>query len=237
MSLVVAATGLGGFLASISFLAMGVDALPLRYFLSVIVAYVLFIGCIRLWIHAIQRVPRAELNPPDGVDLIDTPGSSAHIAGGGPHFSGDGGSFSGGGGKFSGGGAHASFRAHVSPGSSTSSGGGIGDAFDISLDEVIVALALGAAVFSAVIVAVYVIVTAPAFFAEVFVDAVLSVGLYRRLAHREPRHWLGGVLRRTALAFIAVAIFFVVAGIALQWYAPEATSIGGVWQHYLSVHR
>ncbi len=223
MSLVVAIAGLGGFLASVGFLGLGMEALALRYFLSVIIAYLLFIGCISIWVRAVRRAPRSDPNLPDSFDVPDLSTPSAQ--------------FDPGGGNFSGGGAQASFGPNSSSGSPASSGGGIGDAFDLSLDELLVILALVAAVLSGVVAAVYVVMTAPALFAEVFVDAMLSVGLYRRLTRLEPHHWLAGVLRRTAVAFLAVAVFFVVAGIAMQLYAPEAASIGAVWQHYKSVHQ
>jgi hypothetical protein len=67
-------------------------------------------------------------------------------------------------------------------------------------------------------------------------DGVLSAGLYRRLkkvrAADEAGQWLPTALRRTAVPFAIVGVLVVAAGFAMQSYAPEARSIGGVVAHF-----
>jgi len=72
----------------------------------------------------------------------------------------------------------------------------------------------------------YVVATAPVFFAEVLLDGVLSVGLYRRVKKLHRRHWLTSAFRHTWLAFAAAAILLGSLGAAMSHYWPEADSIG-----------
>lgn len=56
-------------------------------------------------------------------------------------------------------------------------------------------------------------------------------GLYKRVKQIEPRHWMRAALRQTLLPAILVALFFTVAGYALQKAVPDAYSIGDVWNY------
>jgi hypothetical protein len=104
--------------------------------------------------------------------------------------------------------------------------------FDLpDFDEGLVIFAFLVAIVSALFACGYVIYSAPSLFAEVLVDAALSVGLYRRVCNSEPRHWVQSVLRRTGGPFAFALLFFVIAGGVAQMYAPEAVSIGGVLSH------
>jgi hypothetical protein len=91
----------------------------------------------------------------------------------------------------------------------------------------IVLAAVAAVVLGAV---VYVIYLAPLLLAEVLVDGVLLVGFYKRLKRSEPEHWALCAVRRTWIPAIIVAVTFFFAGVIFQSLAPEARSIGGVWQ-------
>jgi hypothetical protein len=61
-------------------------------------------------------------------------------------------------------------------------------------------------------------------------DGLLMAALYKRVKTIEHRHWLNSALRRTVVPAILVAVFFTIAGYAMQKAAPEARSIGEVWQ-------
>ncbi|HEX5229942.1 MAG TPA: hypothetical protein VFW44_19655 [Bryobacteraceae bacterium] len=76
------------------------------------------------------------------------------------------------------------------------------------------------------------IVTAPEFLAEVFLDGVCTVALYRRLSKIEHQHWLDCVLMKTRVPLLWTLIFFVFVGAVSQHLAPEATSLGGVLRHF-----
>jgi hypothetical protein len=228
MSLVVAATGLGGFLTSFTLLHMGMNSLALRYALAVATAYMVFITVVWLWLLSLRRTFSIEIDPVDAIDALttDLPSSSPDLS---PSH------FSGGGGQFGGGGASSSFSSDMPPTTSTSSGGG-GIGFDFDFDEGVFILAVAAAVCSAMIAAIYLVMIAPGFFAEAFLDSMLSVGLYRRLRRIQAEHWLSGVVRKTILPFITTLIFFTVAGLAIHGYAPDAVSIGDAWKYYWSLH-
>lgn len=101
---------------------------------------------------------------------------------------------------------------------------------DVAGDEIAVVVILAAATCVGAIAAGFVVVSAPGLLAEVLLDGTLSYGLYRRLRRVERRHWLESAVRRTWLPAAGVAASFVLAAGVMQWYAPEASSIGEVWQ-------
>jgi hypothetical protein len=101
---------------------------------------------------------------------------------------------------------------------------------DLPGEELAVVVALVAATCVGVVAAGYVVYAAPGLLAEVLLDGTLSYGLYRRLRKVERHHWLESAVGGTWLPATAVTISFVVAGGVMQWYAPEASSIGEVFQ-------
>jgi len=107
---------------------------------------------------------------------------------------------------------------------------------DLGGDEFIVILALLAAICVGAVSAVYVVYSAPALLAEVLLDGTLSYGLYRRVRELEGRHWVESVVRKTWLPALAVVASFTLAGVAMQWYAPEAASVGQVWRQMKAPH-
>ncbi len=107
---------------------------------------------------------------------------------------------------------------------------------EIGLDELVVYLALLVAAFSLMVSSAYVIWIAPDLLAEVLLDSVLSVGLYRRLRDIDRQHWSVSVFRRTILPAMIVLLTFIIAGAVLQAYAPYADSLGQVWVRLKSGH-
>ena len=65
--------------------------------------------------------------------------------------------------------------------------------------------------------------------AEVFLDAVLTAALNRRMKHIEQRWWLGGAIRQTWSPVLLTALAVLLAGFLMQAAAPGANSIGEVW--------
>ena len=55
--------------------------------------------------------------------------------------------------------------------------------------------------------------------------------VYKRMRVAGQSHWVSGVLRRTWLPVLLLAVSFAVAGFAMQKIAPEAKSIGAVVAH------
>lgn len=219
MFLLVTLTGASGFVASYIFLGAGLVEMWLRYLASFGVAYLMFLVLLWLWLRT-----RAE----DYADLPDLSGSRSSGSGG------SGTCDSGKGGDFGGGGANGSFDApseniSVVGDSSSSVGDALGtaaEAEEFAIPLVVLGL-IGAMVFSSL----FMIYSAPALFAELLVDGVLSASLYRRLRGLETRHWLETALRRTALPFTLTAVIVSASGWAMTLYAPEAHSIGDVISH------
>lgn len=219
MFLLVTLTGASGFAASYLFLRAGIVEMWIRYLAAFGIAYLIFLVLLWLWLRT-----RAE-------DYVDIPNIS-----GLPSFDSDssGTSYSGKGGSFGGGGSNGSFDA-PSEGIAVigDTGGPVGDALDTAFEAdefaipLVVLVLIGALIFSSF----FMIYSAPALFAELLVDGVLSATLYRRLRGLETRHWLETAIRRTAWPFILTAAIASASGWAMTLYAPEAHSIGDVVFH------
>lgn len=219
MSLIAALTGAFGLLSSFLLLRQGVDTMALRYPLALVCAYAMFLFLIWAWLRTKASdwvdVPNLADTLPSGGT---TPASAPVRAGGG--------------GDFGGGGASASFDGQLPPAACDTSTpvrgigesiGSVADADEWTIPLVAIVLAAGLALAS-----FYVIYIAPALFAEVLVDGALSVALYRYLRGDDPAHWLVTAIRRTALPFLATAVFLAVIGAVMSAYAPGARSIGEV---------
>jgi hypothetical protein len=225
MSLLIAATGGAGFLASWLLLRGGLETMWVRYALSVAAAYLVFLGLLGLWILRHRRRERVSEDP--GIDLWPDLAVGPSGGGGAAPPSGQ---LSGGGGSFGGGGAQASFGpAPSSPSPAGGSGGG-GGGIGLDLDDAAVVIAIAAAVLAMAVASVWLVVTAPTLLAELLLDGILVGQLYRRLRRFEGRHWLETALRRTAIPFLATGLVLAVAGFLMQRRVPDARSIGEVWK-------
>lgn len=101
--------------------------------------------------------------------------------------------------------------------------------FDLSAEGCLVIVAAIAALTAIALTAGYMVLTAPAFFAEILLDGALSYGLYRRLRRLHRRHWLESAFEKTIVPFVCVVVFLALAGVAMHDYAPDSDSIGDVW--------
>ncbi len=70
------------------------------------------------------------------------------------------------------------------------------------------------------------ILAGPGFLAEVFLDAVVVVMLYRHLQNAAREHWLGTAVRRTWSSVAMTAMALGVVGFCLDECAPDSHSIG-----------
>lgn len=209
MFLLVGFTGMVGLVASWGLRLWGVAHMGVRYLLAMALAYAVFLSLLRIWM---QVRPSQHLDLPN----IDLPSGGG--GGGGA------GSFEGSGGGFGGGGASGSWDAAESGSASDGLVDGIGEA---ALDpEGCFIPALLIALLGAIVVAAFTVVwSAPTLFAELLLDGVLAAGLYRRLKHAPPAHWLETALRRTAWPFLATAALVVGTGFVLQALAPQADTL------------
>ncbi len=218
MGLIVALTGAAGWLLSALFLALGMDQMALRYPAALGGAYLVFLGLLWLWLRT--QAQDYDLLP-DVVDMA--------LPRGGHCGTGDVPLTSGGSGDFAGGGASGHFDAPTAlpadePGVLSAVGdavGSVGDADEFAIPLLAIALAIGLAFAS-----LYVVYLAPALFAELLFDGVLSYTLYRRLRHTDSRHWLSTAFRRTVLPFALTAVLVALVGAGLTAYAPGAHTLG-----------
>jgi hypothetical protein len=216
--IVLAATGVAGFWASVVLRWAGLHSMAIRYPLCVAVAYFVFLFLLFLyvWFHRKRRhvsIPAGGIDNVDmAVDVVDAgtdlavavdatadfvPGTAAAV-----NSSNKGGGWLG---KLGGDGG----------------GDGGGDAGAIIVLLVIVLL-VGAAMAAGVVV----LVEAPVLLAEVLVDGVVLAGMARRLRKTTPGDWLGSVVRRTLMPALVVAVIFAVGGVILGQLTPTATTMG-----------
>lgn len=242
MTWIVGGTFLAGIVATKLLDDAGFHSMPWRYLTAVVLAYLVFLGLVRLWLWYVGTMsrradetvrsdrsdpdPYADRNPDlhldftgDSVDfcgdMISTlrPGFfDAPLPADGPQM---------GGGGFGGGGSTGAWgepdvaEAVVAP---PSSGGG-GFAFDIDLDGeglVIVLLAV-AVVLSLLVAAIYVVYAAPVILGEAAFEAALAAALARSAKRVDTPGWVGRVWRATVWPFAIVAVLTV----ALGWYAQR----------------
>jgi hypothetical protein len=133
------------------------------------------------------------------------------------------------GGRSGGGGASMAFGSPAPPPApAPRSSGGI--SLDLDADDLVWILIVVAVAFSGIAAIGYVIYVAPTLLAEALLDLVIAGGVYRGLRRHDSEHWTHHVIRRTVIPAAIVIASAVVAGYALQRVAPDARSIGGVWE-------
>jgi hypothetical protein len=251
MSLILAATGAAGFLASFVMLRLGLSAMWLRYGLAVLLAYGVFLLLLCVWLLLHRREPPGDL-PGDLLDITPSDFGGASGVTDAPA------STFGGGADFAGGGPGGSWDAGVSSavqpsvpcadaggmnvasgGGGAGGGGGSGggalsdiDIFDADSEGCVFFLLALALVVAGTLAALYVVYAAPLLLAEILVEGVLLSGLYRGMkrARRGGGDWLGAAVRRTWLAVLLTLVTFSAAGYFLQRAAPRARTIGEAWR-------
>lgn len=223
VSIIVLLTALAGFVTSFTLLQIGVQVMWVRYPMAILVAYLVFLLLLAVWLWLQGR--NLDLHLDQLPDVIDYESTDFSVASGGKF---------GGGGDFGGGGSGGSWveSVHVTSRVSRSSGLDL-PSIDVGLDleELGFIILAVVAIIGGLIASLYIIYIAPVLLAEILVDGLLVAGLYKRVKHIEPRHWVRTAVHRTILPTILVALFFTGAGWALQKAAPEARSIGEVWHH------
>ena len=247
MSLILAATGAAGFVASFAMLHLGLSLMWLRYGLAVLFAYAVFLMLLRIWLYLHSREPKGDVSdylldlvPSDFSILSHTPEAAADTFGGGADFGGGGpgGSWDGG---VSAGVQHVAAPcdvggAAVGSGGGGSSGGGVLsnlDIFDADSEGCVFFLLALALIVAGTLAALYVVYAAPLLLAEILVEGVLLSGLYRGMKSARRGgggDWIGAAVRRTWLAVLLTLVTFSAAGYFLQRAAPRARSIGEAWR-------
>jgi hypothetical protein len=217
----IALTTLSGFLCSVALLHLGVGGMGVRYAISVLVAYAVFLAQLWLWVALARRSGLGRDPGPDIPDLSGLPDVELPAP------------WQGGGGHFAGGGASGGWSGAGEPGIATHAASGAADAaggLDLDLDgwPILAAAVLLLLVASGAIAAGYLVYTAPSLLAEVFFDGVVAGVLYRRLRRGSERAWWHGALSRTWVPALVVFLLFGIGGRVLDELVPGADSIGGV---------
>ena len=205
MMLLVALTGLSGFLFSLLMLKAGLTSMAARYPIAVVLAYGVFLGLLRVWLHLNTPAPPADEG--SSTKTHDDLGQLAEeLALETTQYGLD---------------------RLFSNGSSGSAPGDSSDLLDgCDADEAVFFLVALAALLAGVAACVYVVWSAPVLMAEIFVDGVIMSRMYRNLRHQDDSAWIASALDRTWIPALLAAIFFAIAGFAMNAAVPHAHSIG-----------
>jgi hypothetical protein len=250
LTILAALTVSGGCAATFSALGLhaGLLSMPLRYGLSVLVGYAVFLGCIRIWIgYERRKLDRRAASlrsdsPGSALDLVDLV-PDVDLAPGRVAARGAANLF--GGGTSGGAGGGAEWAAVMPPmpadavpdtnsGSAVGAGahhvvGSLGDMLDGD-DVAWLLVAIGAAL-GGLLAICWIVYVAPVLLAEVALDAAVVSTAYRRLRGQDIESWMTAVFRRTWIPASVLAVMMTLAGYALHRVAPAAHSIGGVLRH------
>lgn len=225
MFLLVSLTGMAGFLTSVLLLHFGLHTIWLRYLLSIVSTYVVFLLLLKIWLT--WKTNKANL---DGLEVIgdiplSIPRSSSSTSS--P-------SFQGGGGTFDGGGASGDYSSPSSEGA-----GFIGEAMGSvaeAEEAAIPLIVIGALIFgllSIFIVTFSLVSSAPILFSELLVDGMLSASLYKRLKGVDSHHWLESAVKRTFWPFVFFTLTFVIVGWTIGHFIPDVHSLGELLSRFM----
>lgn len=197
MTLILAGTFLAGLVTTRVLMGLGVNTLAVRYAIAVCLAYLVFLGLVKLWLLYVGSDGDASLDPEDAIELsFDGARAVALHSGGGG---------SGGGGSGSG-----------SPWDLDLGDDLGGLIFMIAL--IVIVVLLGG-------IAIYYIYMAPAVLGEAFFEVVLAASIARRARKAEGAGWLGAVWRATVWPFLGVLALSIVLGWLAQRHCPEALKL------------
>ena len=198
MLIFTAVATLTGVLASTWLHRVGVDSMAIRYPLSVGIAYLVFVLELSFFVSHYRASRKNFVEESNLWHLTDFTGIPQSV----PN------------------------RGATSPAtlSEKPSGGGF-DFGGIDADGILVVLLIIAGIASTILANLFVIYQAPVLLAEVLVDGVLFFGIARRVNRMNSQHWVSGVMRRTLVPMLVVAICYSAIGIGLQSIAPQATTM------------
>lgn len=223
MALMLVATFGTGFLVNHMLLALPVHSMAWRWLADLVVAYLAFFLCVRVWLAYVGA--RAILsgdwsgNAVSGID----PGSPGWTL---PNV------FRGGGGSSGGAGASAAWDGVPDITAPVRAAfGGITDGVDFDDGGcLLVVIAIVVLALIGVIAggAVYMFILAPALLVDAAFNALLAGGLVKSVRRMDEPDWEGSVLRSTWKPFALVAVIAVVAAVIVAQLMPGARTLGEV---------
>lgn len=212
MFLIVCLTGAVGFIISFILLDAGMTAMWIRYGIAMMVAYLAFIGLLWIWLHSKSS---------DYSDFPDITNVGDHVETGSKVLQGQGGGFGGAG-------ANGSFEPvsgePLASSSSSMSDVGLGDIAET--EELAIPIFVILIVTALLTLSVWIVYSAPILFAELMVDGVLSITLYKHLKKGDSAHWLETAFRHTFIQFFIAMALVVGLGWGLHMYTPSAHTLG-----------
>lgn len=238
MFIILLVTTLSGVLFSKILLMFNVVNFAVRYPLAVVLSYLVFFTCIKLWLVCICPGKPGKSNI---LEWLDFPSPSGRGSGGGGAPS-----FRGGGGQFSGAGASGSFAGHdvsivekgvlasAQPASANGTSNGIsrvlGEAAGALGDDNVIVAVIVLIVLVATVLAstVYVLYDAPSILSEAAFGGFLAASLIRRTRAVSNQTWAGSIFRATWKPFavtVGVAFF---SGLVLHSYFPKASKLADI---------
>jgi hypothetical protein len=224
MALMLTATFGAGVLANKMMLLIPVHEMAWRWVFALIVSYLAFFGCVRIWLAYVGARPIYGDRGLDNYVNFNGGSSPSNLDG-----------FHGGGGDFGGGGANVDWGdspLRVLDGGGGGGGGGldVGDGDGCGL--VIVGLLALAAIAAALFSVIYLLIGAPVMLADTAFSALLAGGLVRHVRRMDEWDWEGNVIRSTWKPFLGVVALAVVTGIVAHFVVPGARTLGEVWMLY-----
>ncbi len=237
MLVILSATILSGVLFSKILSGIGVTDFRIRYPLCVLLSYLVFFVCIRLWLCCISPNRSDKSKALGWLDLPSAPGRGSGGGGIPP--------LRAGGGQFSGAGASASFEGHnaaivdaglssaphpAPSGSASGIGDVVGGAADALGDDGVVVAIIVLAVLSATILfsAVYMLYGAPAILSEAAFQGLLAASLARRTRAMSDESWIGSIFRTTWKPFAVTMGVALLSGVVLHSYFPKAVRLSDI---------
>ena len=200
MTIILIGTFLAGLLTTRGLMGLDVNVLAVRYPIAVCVAYLVFLGLVKLWLLYVESNVEPDVDPADAIEFgVEATGDAARAmtlhSGGGGYSSGD---------------------------------SGISGVLDFGGDDIgglifmivliVVVLLLGG-------IAIYYIYMAPAILGEALFEVILAASIARRAKRAEGSGWVGSVFRATVLPFLGVLALSIVLGWAAQNYCPDAVRL------------
>jgi hypothetical protein len=224
MGLILSATTATGLIASKLLLLAGLTSIPVRYPLAVILAYLVFLGMMRMWVGYVLIDKPARRRSISNWDLtsVDVP----EFGGGSASES----SFAFGGGDSGGGGASDAWGpADAIPSGGSSSGGGSSFpslGLDIDLDDgigiLVVLAALVLAIFGA---GGYLIYVAPEILPDIAFNALLAGCLTGAVKRAETKGWVHSVFRSTWIPLTIVLLMTIGLAVMIHRHCPGAPKL------------
>jgi hypothetical protein len=211
--IVLAATGLAGFLASVVLRWAGLHSMAVRYPVCVALAYLVFLFQLFLCVlyHRTHGAAGRVVRAAGADDVVDAAFYTAEVTDVLPD-----------------GGPAVAAAPAASSGSSAKGSGwldGLGGGGGDDGAAVLVVIVIVALVVAALVGSLVVLFEAPALLAEVLVDGVLMAGMARRLRRANPHDWVFSVIGRTWLPALVVALVFAGGGALLGMLSPGATTM------------